>query len=131
MTILSSDIVGLSSDYGRIVFSIGGSTSGIFRANLDLQDFVAGAVFGEVGGVTWLAPRIGNDVSYVTQTTDDIDFVWQVQYLVRLEGHFVWQAQYLVRLAGDFSWQAQHFVTFWEIEMLYFTIQNRLQAGDE
>ena len=30
--------------------SIGGSTSGIFRANLDLQDFVAGAVFGEVGG---------------------------------------------------------------------------------
>ena len=65
--------------------------------------------------VTWLAPRIGNDVSYVTQTTDDIDFVWQVQYLVRLEGHFVWQAQYLVRLEGDFSWQAQHFVTFWEI----------------
>ena len=32
---------------------------------------------------------------------DDIDFVWQAQYLVRLE--------------GDFSWQAQHFVTFWEI----------------
>ena len=65
--------------------------------------------------VTWLAPRIGNDVSYVTQTIDDIDFVWQVQYLVRLEGHFVWQAHYLVRLVGDFSWQAQHFVTFWEI----------------
>ena len=39
--------------------------------------------------VTWLAARIGNDVSYVTQSTDDIDFVWQVQYLVRLEGHFV------------------------------------------
>ena len=51
--------------------------------------------------VTWLAPRIGNDVSYVTQIIDDI--------------HFAWQAQYLVRLAGDFSWQAQHFVTFWEI----------------
>ena len=65
--------------------------------------------------VTWLAPRIGNDVSYVTQTIDDIDFVWQVQYLVRLEGHFAWQAQYLVRLDGDFSWQAQHFVTFSEI----------------
>ena len=65
--------------------------------------------------VTWLAARIGNDVSYVTQSTDDIDFVWQVQYLVRLEGHFVWQAQYLLRLACDFSWQAQHFVTFWEI----------------
>ena len=116
--------------------SIGGSTSGSFRWNLELQDFVAGTVFGEVGRwlyllhalemtchmwcgsrmrfilrgrrnicwvwrVTLLAPRIGNDVSYVTQITDDIDFVWQAQYLVRLE--------------GDFSWQAQHFVTFWEI----------------
>ena len=38
--------------------------------------------------VTWLAPRIGNDVSYVTQITDDIDFVWQVQYLVRLGDDF-------------------------------------------
>ena len=53
-------ILGISSDilgYPRIILglwsnrlSIGGSTSGIFRANLDLQDFVAGAVFGEVGG---------------------------------------------------------------------------------
>ena len=129
---ISSDILGLWSNR----LSIGGSTSGIFLANLDLQDFVAGAVFGEVGGwldrlralemtfhmwrrplmtlilrgrcsiwwgwgVTLLAPRIGNEVSYVTQIIDDI--------------HFVWQAQYLVRLAGDFSWQAQHFVTFWEI----------------
>ena len=40
-------ILGLSSNRR---LSIGGSTSGIFRANLDLQDFVAGAVFGEVGG---------------------------------------------------------------------------------
>ena len=38
--------------------------------------------------VTWLAPRIGNDVSYVTQITDDIDVVWQVQYLGRLGGDF-------------------------------------------
>ena len=51
--------------------------------------------------MTLVAPRIGNEVSYVTQIIDDI--------------HFAWQAQYLVRLAGDFSWQAQHFVTFWEI----------------
>ena len=36
--------------------------------------------------VTWLAPRIGNDVSYVTQIIDDIHFAWQVQYLVKLEG---------------------------------------------
>ena len=38
--------------------------------------------------MTLLAPRIGNDDSYVTQIIDDIHFVWQVQYLVRLEGDF-------------------------------------------
>ena len=48
-----------------------------------------------------VAPRIGKDVAYVMRIIDDIDVVWQAQYLVRLE--------------GDFSWQAQHFVTFWEI----------------
>ena len=103
-------MLGLSSNR----LSIGGSTSGIFRLYLELQDFVAGAVFGEVGGwldwlhalemrfhmwrrssmtfilrgrrsiwwgwmVTVLAPRIGNDVSYVTQIIDDIHFAWQVQ----------------------------------------------------
>ena len=46
MTILSSDILGLWSN--RLF--IGKNTSGIFRANFDLQDFVAGAVFGEGGG---------------------------------------------------------------------------------
>ena len=51
--------------------------------------------------VTLLAPRIGNDVLYVTQIRDDI--------------HFAWLAQYLLRLPGDFSWQAHHFVTFSEI----------------
>ena len=35
-----------------------------------------------------LAPRIGNEVSYVTQIIDDIHFAWQAQYLVRLEGGF-------------------------------------------
>ena len=42
---------------------------------------MAGAIFA-------VAPRIGNDDSYVTQITDDIVFVWQAQYLVRLEGDF-------------------------------------------
>ena len=45
MTILSSDVVGLSSNR----LSIGGSTSGSFRRNLELHQIVAGAVFGEVG----------------------------------------------------------------------------------
>ena len=61
----------------------------------------------------------------MTQITDDMDFVWQVQYLVRLGGDlrlasrigndvsyvtqiiddidFVWQVQYLVRLEGDLT----------------------------
>ena len=36
--------------------------------------------------MTSLAPRIGNDVSYVTQIIDVIHFAWQVQYLVKVEG---------------------------------------------
>ena len=35
--------------------------------------------------MTLLAPRIGNDVSYLLQITGDIHFVWQGQYLVKLE----------------------------------------------
>ena len=50
MTILSWDylriILGLCSNR----LSIGGSTSGSFCSNLELKDFVAGTVFGEVGG---------------------------------------------------------------------------------
>ena len=38
--------------------------------------------------MTSLAPRIGNEVSYVTQIIDDIHFAWQAQYLVRLAGDF-------------------------------------------
>ena len=38
--------------------------------------------------MTLLAPRIGNDGSYVTQISDDIHFAWQAQYLVMLEGDF-------------------------------------------
>ena len=50
-------MVGSWSDHGRIMVGlssnrlyIGGSNSGSFRCNLELKDFVAGAVFAEVGG---------------------------------------------------------------------------------
>ena len=33
-----------------------------------------------------VAPRIVNDVSYVTRINDARHFSWQAQYLVRLEG---------------------------------------------
>ena len=36
--------------------------------------------------MTLLAPRIGNDVLYVTRINDEIHFAWQAQYLVQLEG---------------------------------------------
>ena len=69
--------------------------------------------------MTLLALCIGNDVTFLTQITDDIHFAWQVQYLVRLE--------------GDFSWQAQQFVTFWEIagarKYCIFSYKMRLQDG--
>ena len=38
--------------------------------------------------MTLLAPRIGNDVSYVAQIIDEVDFARQAQYLVMLEGDF-------------------------------------------
>ena len=38
--------------------------------------------------MTLPAPRIGNDVSYVTQIIDDLHFAWQAQYLVRSQGDF-------------------------------------------
>ena len=36
--------------------------------------------------MAFVAPRVGNFVSYVTQIIDDIHFAWQAQYLVKLEG---------------------------------------------
>ena len=47
-----------------------------------------------------LAPRIGNEVSYVTQIIDDIHFAWQAQYLVRLEGDF-WEIAGLAPRIGN------------------------------
>ena len=44
--------------------------------------------------MTSLAPRIGNEVSYVTQIIDDIHFAWQAHYLVRLEGGFTCSAHW-------------------------------------
>ena len=43
-----------------------------------MQFCVAGAVFGEVG-VMPVAPRIVNDVSYVTGINHESHFAWQVQ----------------------------------------------------
>ena len=56
--------------------------------------------------VTLLAPRIGNDGSYVMRITDDIHFVWQAQHLVKLEGDSCCSAYCKWRFTGeaDQSW---------------------------
>ena len=43
--------------------------------------------------MTLLAPRIVNDVSYVTRINYEIHFAWQAQYLVKLEGDSCCSAQ--------------------------------------
>ena len=69
--------------------------------------------------MTLLAPRILNDVSYVTR--------------INHEMHFSWQAQYLVKLECDFSWQAQHLVTFWEsrnAKVVFFNTKSRSKVSE-
>ena len=87
MTILSSDIVGLSSDI----------LESSFYWRKHFREFPLKSLASRFRGrrsiwwgcwVTLVAPRIGNEVSYVTQIIDDIHFAWQAQYLVRLEGDF-------------------------------------------
>ena len=43
--------------------------------------------------VTFVAPRVVNDVSYVTRIKHASHSVWQARYLVKLKCHFSWQAQ--------------------------------------
>ena len=125
-------ILGLSSNR----LSIGGSNSRSFRWSLELTDFVAGAVFGEVGG--WLCLLRALEMTFHMRRGSIMRFILRgrrsiwwgsrltllaprilnvVSYVTRInhEMHFAWQAQYLVKLECDFSWQAQHLVTFWEI----------------
>ena len=50
--------------------------------------------------MTFLAPRIVLDVSYVTRINHEIHFAWQAQYLVKLECHSSWQARQFWEIAG-------------------------------
>ena len=45
--------------------------------------------------MTPVAPRIGNDVSYVRTIQQSSHFSWQVQYLVKFKCHFSWQGALL------------------------------------
>ena len=51
--------------------------------------------------MTLLAPRIGNDVSCVTQIIDDLPFAWQAQYLGQVECDFFVAGAALRDILGD------------------------------
>ena len=95
-----SDVVGLSSNYRRIVFLLAEafreyplkSWASRFRGRRSIW-------WG--WRVTWLAARNGNEISYVTQIIDDIHLAWQVQYLVMLEGNFTCSTNWKWRFICD------------------------------
>ena len=60
--------------------------------------------------MTLVAPRIVNDLPYVSTVNHEIYFAWQAHYLVKFMCHFLWQAQHLVKFMCHFLWQAQHLV---------------------
>ena len=116
-------MVGLSSN--RLY--IGGSNSESFRCNLELKDFVAGAVFAEVGGWHCLLcalemkfhMRRGSNMRFILRGRRSICWGWrltllalrignEVSYETRIkhEMHFAWQAQYLVRFEVDIACSA-------------------------
>ena len=104
-------IVGLSSDYAGIILE----SSFYWRKHF--REFPLKSWASRFRGrrsiwwgwrVTLLAPRIGNDVSYVTQIIDDIHFAWQAQYLVKLEGDFTCSTHWRWRCIcdADHSWHS-------------------------
>ena len=135
-------MVGLWSDYRRTVFE----SSFYWRKHF--REFPLKSWASRFRGrrsiwwgwrVTLLAPRIGNDVSYVMQIKDAIHFAWQAQYLLSLKGDFTCSAHWEWRFIcdADHWWHwfcvagavcgevgrwlfvagaaLRHFVTFWEI----------------
>ena len=70
--------------------------------------------------MTFVAPRIVNDVSYVTRINHEIHFAWQAQYLVKSRCEFVSprivnDVSYVTRINHEihFAWQAQYLVKLW------------------
>ena len=111
----------LSSECRRIVFLLAEAIHGVSAEILN-SEFRGRRSIWWGWRVTLLAPRIVNDVSYVTRINHEIHFAWQAQYLVRLgvtlvaprivndvscetrinhESYFVWQVQYSVKLEAD------------------------------
>ena len=110
----------MCSDYPRIILESSfywRKHSGSFRWNLELQDFAAGAVFGEVAGSLYLLHALEmtfhmwrrSGMIFILRGRRSICECWRVTFRDR----------------RSTSW---HFRRWQRREMLYFTIQNRLQA---
>ena len=99
-----SDMVGLSSNR----LSIGRSTSGSFHWNLELQAFVAGAVFAEVGGWLYLLHALEMRFHMWRRSPNDIHFAWQAQYLLSLKGGFTcsthWKWRFICHADHRWPW---------------------------
>ena len=76
-------VLGLSSDHARIVILL----------VEEIRRFSADILNSEFRGMRSVAPRIVNDISYVTRITHEIHFAWQAQYLVKLEDDSCCSAQ--------------------------------------
>ena len=68
--------------------------------------------------MTHVAPRIVNNVSFVTRISHEIHFSWQAQYLVSFDYDTCWSGivndvSYVTRISHGthFSWQAQYLVS--------------------
>ena len=102
-----SDIVGLSSESGRIVFILAETIQGV-SADILNSEFRGRRSIWWCCMVTSVAPRIVNDVPEVTRIKHDIHFVGQAQYLVQLDcdsccsAHCKWR---FISVA-DQSWDA-------------------------
>ena len=73
----------MSSECRRIVFILAEAIQGLLAEILN-SGFRGRCSTWWVWRVTLLAPRIGNDVSYVTRINHEIHFALQAQYLVKL-----------------------------------------------
>ena len=88
----SRNVIGSCSDHVRIGRTLE-MTFQLFSANFcQMLDghFAWQAQYVVSLEVTFVAPRIGNDVSYVTRIKPASHSVWQAQYLVKVKCHFSW-----------------------------------------
>ena len=86
--------------YPRIVFLLAEAIQG-FSVDMLTSEFRGRRTIWWGWRVTLLALRIGNDVSYVSQITGDIDFGWQAQHLVRLDADCTCSAHWKWRFICD------------------------------